>query len=316
GDVPYLIEEAKKQITLEAKTKGFTDIQSITIQNDSDWDQINLQARNLSLFDDKILFHLQNTSAKFSKKALEILVKQSQQKEFNNIFVIVTDKLMKAQQKTKWYQQIEKDGTVIPVYAFSAHELKQWLQLQLQQANFKTDAHIIQLLADLTEGNLLAAQQAIEKLKLLYPNETLTIAKVQTAISDNARFNVFELANETALGHAKKAIRILNGLKQEGVEPTLILWSLSRQIREITELAEKIAEGQTLISILQSQWQIKQPMLKAALSRLPLKVCENLLQHCAQIDRMIKGAINRNVWEAFELFILKCCSDRSRPVTH
>ena len=176
GDVPYLIEEAKKQITLEAKTKGFTDIQSITIQNDSDWDQINLQARNLSLFDDKILFHLQNTSAKFSKKALEILVKQSQQKEFNNIFVIVTDKLMKAQQKTKWYQQIEKDGTVIPVYAFSAHELKQWLQLQLQQANFKTDAHIIQLLADLTEGNLLAAQQAIEKLKLLYPNETLTIA--------------------------------------------------------------------------------------------------------------------------------------------
>jgi len=305
GDVPFLLEEAKKQIIETAKKKGFTDIQNIAIQNDADWDQINLHAQNLSLFSEKTIFNLKNTSAKFSKKALEILDRSFSQKDSSNLFIIITQKLTKAQQKAKWCQRFDKAGTIIPIYAFSIPELKQWIQRQLQVAQLKADVEVVNLLTDLTEGNLLATSQAIEKLKLLYPGEMLNAEKVQIAISDNARFNIFELANEAASGNTKKAIRILNGLKQEGTEPTLILWSLSRQIRELTELAEKIAQGQTLSNVLQSQWRTKQPMLKAALSRLSLTNCENLLQHCAQIDRIIKGAINRNTWEAFELLIIK-----------
>ena len=51
------------------------------------------------------------------------------------------------------------------------------------------------------------------------------LAAVQASIGDSARFDVFQLG-EAALGaDVPRALRILAGLRSEGVEPTLALWS-------------------------------------------------------------------------------------------
>src|SRR5690554_7543244 len=78
------------------------------------------------------------------------------------------------------------------------------------------------MLAHHTEGNLLAAVQEIEKLKLL--GETNIDAELLgEAITNNSRFNAFQLADACLLGNIANASNILSQLKAEGVEPILIL---------------------------------------------------------------------------------------------
>ena len=83
----------------------------------------------------------------------------------------------------------------------------------------------MRFIVERTEGNLLAAQQELEKLKLLAGGKRVDLAAVQASIGDSARFDVFQLG-EAALGaDVPRALRILAGLRSEGVEPTLALWS-------------------------------------------------------------------------------------------
>jgi DNA polymerase III subunit delta len=60
-------------------------------------------------------------------------------------------------------------------------------------------------------------------------------------VADSARYDVFQLAEAASAGDAARALRILLGLKSEGVEPTLILWALVRELRGFGRRGNAIA---------------------------------------------------------------------------
>ena len=53
---------------------------------------------------------------------------------------------------------------------------------------------------------------------------------MQASIGDSARFDMFQLGEAALGGDVPRALRILGGLRSEGVEATLVLWSLAREI--------------------------------------------------------------------------------------
>jgi len=53
---------------------------------------------------------------------------------------------------------------------------------------------------------------------------------VLRSVGDSARYDVFQLAEAAAAGDAVRALRVLLGLKSEGVEPTLILWAAAARV--------------------------------------------------------------------------------------
>ena len=59
------------------------------------------------------------------------------------------------------------------------------------------------------------------------------------SVGDSARYDVFQLAEAAAAGEAARALRVLLGLKSEGVEPTLILWALVRELRGLWQARER-----------------------------------------------------------------------------
>ena len=97
-----------------------------------------------------------------------------------------------------------------------------------------------QLIVDRVEGNLLAAKQELEKLALLSNGEPIGEELVLRSVGDTARYDVFQLAAAAAAGEAYRALRVLMGLKSEGVEPTLILWALVRELRGLWQANERI----------------------------------------------------------------------------
>ena len=61
----------------------------------------------------------------------------------------------------------------------------------MASAGLQPDNDAVRLIADRVEGNLLAAQQEIEKLRLLHGEGTITAAYVESAVTDSSRWGSF-----------------------------------------------------------------------------------------------------------------------------
>jgi len=85
------------------------------------------------------------------------------------------------------------------------------------------------------------------------------------------------------------------------------LWALVRDLRQLSAMAQVLAGGQTLASVIARFriWQSRTTVFSRALQRLPAATCNRLLRRCALIDRVIKGQAAGNAWD--ELLQLTLC---------
>jgi DNA polymerase-3 subunit delta len=113
------------------------------------------------------------------------------------------------------------------------------LRARAKQLRVEIEPAAAQLIVDRVEGNLLAAKQELEKLSLLADGQSISADLVLRSVGDSARYDVFQLAEAAAAGDAARALRVLLGLKSEGVEPTLILWALVREVRGLWQARER-----------------------------------------------------------------------------
>ena len=94
------------------------------------------------------------------------------------------------------------------------------------------------MIADRVEGNLLAAGQEIEKLRLLHGEGKVTAEDVSPAVANSSRFDVFILVDAALGGDAKRALKVLAGLRAEGVEPVIVVWALTRELRTLAKIMD------------------------------------------------------------------------------
>jgi DNA polymerase-3 subunit delta len=170
-----------------------------------------------------------------------------------------------------------------------------------------TDVKGIRLLAERGEGNLLALAQDIEKLALLYPPGNIEVDDIASVISDSARFDVFILIDAAVAGDGLRVMRIMNGLKQEGTEPILVLWGIVREVRMLALVAHAIALKENKDEVLRRNgvWPRRIPLVTKALQRHDTEYWQSLLKSAYEVDKIIKGAAVGNVWDELESLVLK-----------
>lgn len=298
GDTPLLIQEAQDAVKNAAKKAGFTTCERLTIEPGFDWAQFDNLTQNFSLFSDKTLIDIRNPNSKFDDTAKKTLLRYLDAPANDKLVIMTTGKLKPATHKTKWFKALEQSAVAVTVWPVNARDLPQWIHERLQHAHLKADRESIALLAHLTEGNLLATHQAIEKLKLLSPHDTITRDKMLNAATNNARFTVFDLANYALQGHASKILHALSNLRFEGVEPTLVLWALTREMRTLVSMAHQLQQGQPMVQVIQKEWASRKPLVKMALQRLTFNTLTHLLQTASHCDRLIKGSQPGDTWDA------------------
>ena len=103
----------------------------------------------------------------------------------------------------------------------------------LPEAWLEVTDEALELLAERTEGNLLAAHQELEKLALLALDGPVTADTMLASVTDSARFDVFQLGEAVLAGDAARALRMIAGLRGEGTEPTLVFWALTKAMRDL-----------------------------------------------------------------------------------
>lgn len=162
------------------------------------------------------------------------------------------------------------------------------------------DAEAFELLAQRTEGNLLAAQQELQKLQLLFPDTAVTAASVLAGVADSARYDVAQLAEAALAGSAARALHVLAGLRAEGVEAPLVLWALSKAARELWHAHAGASAPQG--------WQRQARALAQGLRRARTVPFGRVAQRAARADRMIKGRLAGNAWDELALLVAEFCS--------
>jgi DNA polymerase III subunit delta len=298
GDVPLLRQEARDAIREAARRAGYQQHQRLEVETGFHWTQLLQAANSYNLFADQILIELHNPAAKFDTEAGKILLSYCEAPPADKILLIISGKLTGAQQKTRWYKAINDHGATLTIWPVKSQELPQWIQARMRQAEIKADPASIRMLAELTEGNLLATQQAITKLRLLYPGQLIGVKEMADAVSDNAQFNVFELSQYILQNDSRNIIRVMQHLRACATEPTLILWLLARECRELLNMSEQLQQGKNLQAVLAAHWSNLKPLYQTALRRISAVKLKQLLSACQQADLIIKGVAPGNAWDA------------------
>lgn len=282
GDEPLLVGEAADAVRARARALGFTEREVHVLDRGTDWDALRAAASTLSLFAARriIELKLQGKPGVAGGRALERMIQSAGD---DTVLIIVTGRLDRDAQSASWVQAVEARGVWVPVWPVARDRLPGWLEKRCRQLSLDADPAALELLADRTEGNLLAAQQELEKLKLLFPGERLDIERVLAGTADSARFDVGELSNALVAGQLGRALRILDGLEQEGFELPLVLWAVTKAMHE------RVSREST-------------PLGSAGLQAR--RRVARLTERAARADAMAKGRLLGNAWH--ELALLAC----------
>ena len=300
SDEAFLLDDASEQCRQRLHQAGIEEIYTLGVAKQFDTDQLNQTTQNQSLFSQQQALILKCEGAPpeaLTKWLLSYLMHPSP----DIVLLIFSDRLSAQQQKTKWFKQVDQAGAHIPLWPPAHHELAGWLQQLAKRYQLGLSHEAAQWLAACTEGNLFAAKQTLEKLAATQAKTTLSLDDVQTTLQhDAAHFTVFEWATTILTGDATRATRILESLQQAQAEPTILVWSLAKELRLVIRLhlsQQSFAQACKNLGI----WPKRQPPFQQALRRLSLADCHQALSQLATIDRTIKGLTTGDVWQQLHM---------------
>ncbi|MCW8870865.1 MAG: DNA polymerase III subunit delta [Proteobacteria bacterium] len=307
GDEPLQKQEAFDAIIHKARREGFTERERHQVDAKFQWYDLQNSSANLSLFAEKRILDLHMPTGKAGQKGSKFLTEFVKNLPDDVLLIIRCDEWTMANDKTKWVKTITDEGVFMRVYQPDLSELPKWMANRCRQLNLNIDQDAIGLLAFRLEGNLLAAAQELDKLKMRFGEQRLDIQALAGLVADNARFDVFRLTDALLAGDSSRAIRVNRSLQQNDTSPVVIHWALENLTRQLAELAF-IRDKQANINKSDFQrmriWPKQQAVFQGVLNRLKLKDIEHLLQRLSEIDMAIKGRRRDNPWQAIERWLL------------
>lgn len=307
GDEPLLSGEAADAIRRRARDLGYTERQVFFVERGFDWSELRGESQSLSLFSERRILEVRLPTGKPGEGAelLEAIVTDPPP---DQLLLVIAGKLERAALQSGWVQAFERHGGWLPVWPIAIERLPDWIGRRLRARGLEPDAAATRLLAERVEGNLLAAQQEIEKLALLVKPGALDAATLAHAVANSARYDVFQLSEAALEGDAERALRILAGLRAEGVEPTLTLWALSRDIRALWQKLMLRAAGRS-----PPAWQRPSPALDAAARRVRPAAIRAMIGEALLVDRTIKGRRRGDPWNALERLVARVAGAKDFP---
>ncbi|WP_136680390.1 DNA polymerase III subunit delta [Neptunomonas sp. XY-337] len=319
GDEPLIIEESCDLIRQALRAKGFEEREVLHVDGQFSWEYLLECANALSLFASQKLIEIRLGSQKVNKKASEIIQEYAAHAPEDNVLLIIADKQDANTKKSAWYKLIEKSGVLLEVWPVEINQLPGWIRHRAASQQLSLDDGAIQLLCDRVEGNLLAAKQELEKLALLHPQSTLTADDIIATVSDSSRYDVYGLMDAIALGQSERCIKIINVLHQEGTEPPIILWALSKEIRSLYAIKQGLERGQSYDMLCKKEriWGKKKAVMKRCADRLSTQTLHQLITSCHELDRIIKGISQGSPWLLLNDISVRLCGGPIKlPMPH
>jgi DNA polymerase III subunit delta len=299
GDEPLQVAECTDAVREAARQAGVAQREVYFVERGFDWSTVRASAATRSLFDDRRLLELRFDGASPGREAAAGLSGVIESAGEGLCVLIVAGRLERAALDSAWLADVQQRGAWVPVWPIEASRLRDWLHSRCQRAGLAPSVDALELLFDRTEGNLLAARQEIDKLRLLVQGNRVEAEDVMASVADSARFDIAALGEAAMSGDATRALRILDALRAEGVEPVLIWWALTRELHALWRLRRHgvASEGRG-----PRRGPAYLRTLDGARGRASTLPFARLSERAHQADRALKGRSADPPWDALTAY--------------
>ena len=305
GQEPLLEQNLLDAFRMHWNAQGI-ERQRYDLSNVSDWKTVFNALNSLSLFATQLAIEVHG-NIKPDASALKLLENYVLQGNNNeNILVIVMPKQDSASLKTKFFQAIDANGTMVTLTANYAKDRQQILAVEAEKLGLKLAPDTWNWLEQHHEHNLLAAKNSLMRVGDTFADvDVIGIAELQACLQDQSRYSSFDLSDALLQGNLAQSIKIFQYLVASGEPMTLILWGISKEMRLLMQLFEQPHNALQL-----GIWKTKVGLYQQALRRLnpqDFLLWPDLL---LRIDAAIKGLGYENPEHLIQQAIALVCGRR------
>lgn len=294
GDETLVVEETCDALLASAREQGFAERSIMYVEPGFKWVDLLHDAANLSLFGERKVLDVRVPSSKFDRQGSEVLRQYLSAPSPDNLLLVRTQRLDSKQRKSAWFKAFDATGVVVLVWPIGQHELPTWLGDRAQKAGLQLSADALEFLSSRVEGNLLAAVQEVEKLKLANLPQPIGVEEMMASVEDNSHFDAFELVDAVFAGDGPRVRHVLATLREEGVALFALLGAFTSQLRMLQSGRRLIPQRQRLVG--------------GFLKRIGS--VEAVLAQCALVDQQGKGALRGDAWLSLENLLLRMAGVR------
>jgi DNA polymerase-3 subunit delta len=301
GDEPLLVNEVLDTLRAAAIRCGCEEREAHAVERSFSWEEVTASLASRSLFSAGKLIEIRLSKPAPGDEGSRQIRQLASRHADGNTVVIVTPALPRKVAESAWVTALATAGAWVETRVPALADLPRWIGQRFGAAGLRCDPEGLQLLADRVEGNLLAAQQEIDKLALLHEAGTeLTAAQIQAAVADGARFDVFQLGDAALAGDADRAVRVLQGLRDEGTAAPLVLWALVREVLPLVDAGVRASGGKSPLQAVQGAgvWKSRTDLYLAAMRHHKPGTLRRLLRMAGRADQIVKGSRPGEAWNA------------------
>jgi DNA polymerase-3 subunit delta len=220
------------------------------------------------------------------------------------LILVITGGLDWAERKAAWVKAFDDSAVFVEIEQVAVEKLPAWIAQRLVRQGLEPEEGAAELLAERCEGNLVSAHQEIARLALVLgatpaAPQSLSVDAVAESVARSDRFTLLQLGEAALAGEPERALRVLEGLRGEGEEPTLVLWTLAEEVRAVLQFNPNGDRGGPMRT-----WRggpRRQRALAQAARRLGRERARlyQMLQFAGQTDLIVKGVRPGDTWGAF-----------------
>ena len=288
GDEPHQKFSMLQAVRKKARNEGFDERTVLVADNAFSWPTLTEATQTRSLFSSAQVIELELPTGKPGAEGSKVLQQIAPSLGTDVLLIIHGPRIGKEVQKAKWFKTLDDSGIFSAAYPLEGQQLDNWIMQTLSQFSVTADREVVRLIADYTEGNMLAAHQEIEKLGLVYAGKSVTREQVDSVIVDQSRFNVFQLIDVMLSADRQRCIKMLYRLESEGVEPTIVLWALAREWQLLWKLKQAMNRSENIQWQRYGIWRNRQPAYQKALNLLSIDALAALRDQLRDADIAFK----------------------------
>lgn len=291
SDEALLSIEAQDAIRATARSLGYVEREVLNADARFDWSKLAESMQALSLFADKKIVEVRLPGGKPGQAGANALEAHAAAANDSVMTIVALPRLDRRDMQSRWVSALERAGVLVDIDTVQRAQLPHWIARRLKQQSQSTTTEALEFIADKVEGNLLAAQQEVRKLALLYPAGELTLDQIADSVLNVARYDVFQLPLAMLSGDAVRIRRTMAGLEAEGEAIPLVLWVITEELRTLLRLKAHVEAGRPFSVAARDNrlWGPREKLAERALSRVSVATLEAALQRAADVDRAAKG---------------------------
>ena len=300
GNEVYQEEVCLDKIIKTANNNGFIDHDVIYVEKTFDWNIFDSINANLSLFSEKKIIELRFLTKSVGITAEKKISEYIESYPEDNILIIRLPELKAADFKKKWLGMKDSNVGLIRLYPLTKKIMIEELNNAVLKYNYNINKECINYIADMYEGNMIAANQALIKIDLMIKDDVkIDLKFLNKVFSKDVDFEANNLVDYSIEGNISKIETCISFLKDNNYPVQYIIWSYIRSFRTILFNFDSLNSGKTKEDILRNVWPYERKNLMSySLTKLSVKKIESYLGVLIRIDMQSKNVIDGNIWDS------------------